>query len=86
MNKPEIIMYTRERYCPDVERSRARLTELDLTWTEYDIEQDGTAGDRVEAMTGVRRVPTIVLGNAVLVEPNDDELNAELEHAGYSVR
>lgn len=33
----EIIMYARERFCPDVARSRAHLTKLDIAWTEYDI-------------------------------------------------
>jgi glutaredoxin len=82
---PDIIVYSRERYSPDVERTRERLTELDLLWVEHDIELDEVAGDRVEELTGKRRVPTVVLGDIILIEPSNEELDAALRHAGYEV-
>lgn len=85
MNKPEIIVYARERYCPDVTRTRDRLTELDLPWIEHDIEANTDAAATVERLTGMRRVPTVVIGESVLVEPLNDELDATLRVAGFDV-
>lgn len=82
---PPIIMYSRTRPCPDCTRSRARLTELNLKWEEFDIEADLEAARRTEELTGRRNVPTIVIGNAILVEPSNDELDAALTEAGYAL-
>lgn len=86
MSTAEIIMYARARFCPDVKRSRDRLTELDLSWTEHDIEADSNAAKTVEELTGQRNVPTIVVGEAVLIEPSNDNLDAALRIAGYNIR
>jgi glutaredoxin len=59
------------------------LTELGIEWTEFDIEADEEAAQRAEALTGVRRVPTIVIGDKVVVEPTNTALDAALEAAGY---
>ena len=80
----EIIMYARERFCPDVTRSRLRLTELELPWTEYDIESDEAAGAEVERLTGRRSVPTLLIGDSVLVEPSNAQLDSALVAAGFS--
>ncbi len=85
MNQPEIIVYARERYCPDVERTRNRLTELQLPWIEHDIEADENAAAKVEALTGKRRVPTVVIGDDILVEPSNDELDACLAAVGFPI-
>jgi glutaredoxin len=77
-----VVMYARERYCPDVARARARLSHHALSWTEHDIESDDSAAAQVQALTGQRRVPTIVIGTSVLVEPSDAELDAALAAAG----
>jgi glutaredoxin len=86
VNQPEIIMYARERYCPDVERTRARLTELGISWIEHDIEDDASAAATVEELTGRRSVPTVVIGDCVLVEPSNNELDETLLSVGYHVR
>jgi glutaredoxin len=83
---PEIVVYARERYCPDVERTRNRLSELDIPWIEHDIEADEDAARAVEALTGRRRVPTVVVGDNVLIEPSNDELDASLLAVGFDVR
>lgn len=81
----EILFYGRTRFCPDVARSRARLTELGIEWNEFDIEADDEAAQRAEALTGFRRVPTIVIGERVLVEPTNTALDEALVAAGYSL-
>lgn len=82
---PEVVMYARDRFCPDVARSRARLTELGIDWTELDIEADEAAAAETERLTGGRSVPTLVIGSSVLVEPSNAELDAALAQAGFSV-
>lgn len=85
MSRPEIVMYARQRYCADVKRSRDRLTELELPWTEFDIEADSDAVSRLVELTGRRNVPTIMIGDDVMVEPSNEELDASLRRAGYHV-
>jgi glutaredoxin len=85
LNTPEIIVYARERYCPDVTRTRDRLTELGLPWIEHDIEADADAAATVEKLTGMRRVPTVIIGESVLVEPLNDELDETLRSVGFDV-
>lgn len=81
----EIIMYARERFCPGVTRTRMRLTDLGIEWTEYDIEADEAAGARTEGLTGQRSVPTVVIGDNILVEPSNAILEAALTAAGYDL-
>lgn len=80
---PPIVMYARSRFCPDVTRSRGRLTELELPWEEHDIEADEGAARKVEELTGRRNVPTLVIGESILVEPSNASLDAALIRAGY---
>ncbi len=82
---PPIIMYARTSFCPDVARSRGRLTELELEWQERDIVANADAARAVETLTGQRRVPTIVIGDNVLIEPSNQELDTALTSAGYSL-
>ena len=81
----EIIMYARERFCPDVLRSRARLTDLGIPWTEFDIEADDVAAAETERLTGRRNVPTIVIGDRILVEPSNSQLDEALSAAGFDI-
>ncbi|HWV23089.1 MAG TPA: glutaredoxin family protein [Thermomicrobiales bacterium] len=84
-NRPPIIMYGRTRFCPDVTRSRLRLEELGYEWTEYDVENDPARKDEMTALTGRGNVPTLVIGESILVEPSNDELDRALTAAGYDV-
>ena len=81
-----IVMYSRERFCPDVARSRARLAELGLVWTEHDIESDENAAEDVERLTGRRSVPTVVIGSSILIEPSNEQLDAALAEAGFEIK
>jgi len=78
-----IVMFTRERYCPDVTRTRQRLTELGIHWTERDVEADETAAAETKRLSGRASVPTVVIADRVLVEPSNHELDAALAAAGY---
>ena len=76
-----IVMYGRARFCPDVTRARTRLTELGLSWTEYDVEADTAARERMTSLTGRGNVPTLIIGESILVEPSTDEIDAALQQA-----
>lgn len=77
-----ITMYARERYCPDVERARAVFREHGISCVELDIEADAAALSRMQALTGRTNVPTIVIGEDILVEPRNEQLEAALIRAG----
>jgi glutaredoxin len=81
----EIVMYARERFCPDVTRSRLRLTELGIEWTEFNIDADEEAAAETERLTGQRSVPTLVVGNRILVEPSNAQLDDALVKAGFEL-
>ena len=83
--RPELIMYARERFCPDVNRARGRLSELGLPWTEYDTEGDADARERMVAITGRGSVPTLLIGDRVLIEPSVEEIDDALIAAGFDV-
>ncbi|MDQ3654025.1 MAG: glutaredoxin family protein [Chloroflexota bacterium] len=81
----EIILYARERFCPDVTRARTRLADLGIDWTEYDIEADEAARAITVRLTGRRSVPTMVIGDRILVEPSNAVLEAALVAAGHDL-
>lgn len=85
MSNETIVMYARERYCPDVTRSRDRLTELGIPWTELDIEADSSAAEELRELSGRRNVPTLIIGDAVLIEPSNDELDNALREVGFEI-
>ncbi len=68
----KLVVYSRTRYCPDVERARTRLAELGITYEEINIEEDPEAAQRVEAWTGFHSVPTIVVANEGDTVPLED--------------
>jgi glutaredoxin len=80
-----IIMYARERFCPDVTRARTRLGELGYEWTEFDVESDEARKAEMVAMTGRPNVPTLVIGKNILIEPTVEEIDNALVQAGYDV-
>lgn len=83
---PEIIMYARERFCPDVTRARLRLERLGIEWTEYDVESDDARKQEMMALTGRPNVPTLVIGNTILIEPSVKEIDTALEGVGFDVK
>ncbi len=83
--RPEIVMYARERFCPDVNRARGRLGQLNLPWTEYDTESDADAKDRMVELSGRQSVPALLIGDRVIVEPSVAEIDDALTAAGFDV-
>ncbi len=83
---PEIIMYARERFCPDVTRARLRLERLGVEWTEYDVEADDERKQEMMQLTGRPNVPTLVIGNTILIEPSAKEIDQALEGVGFDVK
>ncbi|HYJ12559.1 MAG TPA: glutaredoxin family protein [Thermomicrobiales bacterium] len=81
----EIVMYARERFCPDVTRTRLHLTDLGLTWTEFDVDADPEARGAAVKASGRSNVPTLIIGNQVLVEPSNAELDRALVAAGFDL-
>lgn len=80
-----VLMFARERYCPDVTKTRERLSELNVAWQERDVEADEAAAEEMHRLSGRGSVPTVVIGDRVLVEPSNSELDAALVAAGFMV-
>jgi glutaredoxin len=84
-NRPPIILYGRQTFCLDVARAKLRLEELGYEWTEYDIENEPKRRQEVLELTGQTKVPTLMIGDKVLVEPAAAPLDAALLAAGYEM-
>lgn len=82
---PPLLMFARERYCPDVTRTRRRLAELGIAWSERNVEADAAAAAELQRLSGRTSVPTVVIGDRILVEPSNAELDEALTAAGFSV-
>lgn len=82
---PEITMYARERFCPDVTRARTRLEHHGITWTEFDIESDDEKKAEMVALTGKPNVPQVVIGDRILIEPSVEEIDDALTAAGFDI-
>ncbi|MCA9832731.1 MAG: hypothetical protein KC435_02180 [Thermomicrobiales bacterium] len=82
---PEIIMYAREQFCPDVTRARTRLTHHGIAWTEFDVVSDDEKRAEMIARTGKPNVPQVVIGERILIEPSNEEIDDALVAAGFSL-
>lgn len=82
---PEIVMYARERFCPDVTRARLRLERLGVEWTEFDVEADDDRKQEMVALTGRPNVPTLLIGNTILIEPSVKDIDSALQGVGFDV-
>lgn len=82
---PEIVMYARERFCPDVTRARTRLEHHGIEWTEFDVEADAEKRAEMEAQTGKPNVPQVVIGDRVLIEPSNEDIDDALVAAGFDL-
>lgn len=85
MNDNTIVMYARERFCPDVARARTRLSDHGLTWTEYDVESDDERRAEMIAISGRPNVPTLLIGERVLIEPSTEAIDEALRLAGFDL-
>ncbi len=57
----EIVMYSRTRSCPYTRIAKRTLERRGVPYREIDIDRDEEAARRVEAWTGFRSVPTLVV-------------------------
>lgn len=86
MPKPVIVYCT--SWCGSCRVIRRRLQQLNVPFTEIDIDRDPQAAERVKKLArGFRSVPTLVFGDEerVLVEPGPAALEEALRWAGYLV-
>lgn len=66
-------------WCPDCHRARRILREMNVACVEIDIERVSGAEAAMRAVNGGSgKVPTIVIGDHVLIEPSDDTLRSAL--------
>lgn len=77
MNQPKIVMYVRPG-CPDVARTSFYLRDRGLTWDEVNIDADPDAEAQVIKWTGRAATPTLWIGETMLVEPDNSEIDATL--------
>jgi glutaredoxin len=69
MSDKALIMYSRTIPCPDCERARQLLEAHAVPFREVMIDQDPAAQSFVEALTGYRSVPTLVVARPDASEP-----------------
>lgn len=81
----EIIMYARERFCPDVTRARTRLEHHGIAWIEFDVEADASKRAEMEGYTGRPNVPQVHIGERILIEPSVEEIDDALTAAGFDI-
>ncbi len=75
---PPITMYG-TTWCSDCTRTRQQLTRAGVAFEEIDIEEDPTAAQVAEEISGSRRIPVVVLPDGrVFVEPSHPELASAL--------
>ncbi len=63
---PSVELFT-TRWCPYCQRAREYLRARGVPFVEHDIEQDRAARERKIALTGSEAVPTLVIGERVIV-------------------
>ena len=80
MSDKALIMYSRTIPCPDCERARQLLEAHAVPFREVMIDQDPAAQSFVEALTGYRSVPTLVVARP------DGSVEGHLEGEEAAVR
>jgi glutaredoxin len=70
-------------WCVDTQRTRRHLDSLGIAYQYINIEQDQQASAWVKQQhEGKERKPTVNIGQQVLAEPSDPELEQALRHEG----
>jgi len=74
-----VIAYVTD-WCPDCSDSKRLLRQLGVKYREVDIDAVPGAEEEMRSRNGgVRRVPTILVNDMVLVEPTESELRDALK-------
>jgi mycoredoxin len=75
----KVVAYTTS-WCPDCTRSKRVLQRAGVAYEEIDIEEVKGAEDEMRARNGGSgKVPTIFVGDRILIEPSDAELKEALQ-------
>jgi mycoredoxin len=70
-------------WCVDTQRTRRHLDSLGIAYQYINVEQDQQASEWVKQQNdGKERKPTVKIGQQVLAEPSDPELERALRHEG----
>lgn len=64
--------------CADTIRSRALLDKNGMHYTWIDVESDPALAEEARRVSGDTRLPVLVVGERVFVEPTDEELASAL--------
>jgi glutaredoxin len=56
-----LLLYTRERTCPDQELARRCLAEFQVPYTELNISREPDAAQTMQELVGCLAVPTLVI-------------------------
>lgn len=59
----ELVVYVRQRYCPNVALARDLLTRYQIPYRELVIDDNPTLSDRLKAWTGFLSVPTLIIAH-----------------------
>lgn len=79
------LMFDHERYYPVATRTQERSTGLGSSWSERDVEADDAAAAEMRKVSGQGSFLTVLIGDCVLVEPSNRDLDPALVAAGYHV-
>ena len=60
-----LLLYTRERTCPDQELARRCLAEFNVPYTEINISREPDAAQMMQELVGCLAVPTLVIADEV---------------------
>jgi glutaredoxin len=60
-----LLLYTRDRTCPDQELARRCLAEFNVPYTEVNISREPDAAQTMQELVGCLAVPTIVIADEV---------------------
>jgi glutaredoxin len=58
-----LLLYTRERTCPDQELTRRCLAELNVPYIELNISREPDAAQTMQELVGCLAVPTLVIAD-----------------------
>lgn len=59
-----LLLYTRDRTCPDQELARRCLAEFQVPYTELNISREPDAAQIMQELVGCLAVPTLVIADA----------------------
>ena len=75
----QILMYTTS-WCPDCTRVKRLFERSGIAFEEIDVDRiDGAEDLMKKANGGSRKVPTVLIGSEVLVEPSNGEVLRALQ-------